>query len=45
MQPSDEPMVKVLEDSPRGPLNNWGKPTSSRKNTKRKLIHEPKRKH
>jgi hypothetical protein len=28
-------------DSPRGPLNNQGKPTSPHKNVKHKLIHEP----
>jgi hypothetical protein len=32
----------IVGDSPRGPLNNRGKPTSSRKNAKRGLIHEPK---
>jgi hypothetical protein len=32
-------------DSPRSPLNNRGKPSSSRKNAKHKLIHEPKRTH
>jgi hypothetical protein len=32
----------IVGDSPRGPLNNRGKPTSSRKNVKRELIHEPK---
>jgi hypothetical protein len=32
----------TVGDSHKGPLNNWGKPTSSRKKRKRKLIHEPK---
>jgi hypothetical protein len=32
-------------DNHKGPLNNRGKPTSSRKKRKRELIHEPKNAH